>query len=177
MKLSSSLLVLAVFVCSNFLTFGFLNAQEIGDEIILEEPVALSSLPENTNPTAQKDLEVIANVDYHVRGLLTTTIESTATELMDIQSEEKVDIQAILPPDFAGQDVTLEALDGGTAELSGLQSTVDDQGLVPLSFTAGTKPGLYRVVVKTDATRFILKFWVPDPADASSNPEVVTPAP
>lgn len=165
MKYYSRLLVLVVLGFS--VVVGTVAKAQSEDEIILEGPVDLASLGPNTNPTLSDDLQVTATVSYARRGVLSTATGNGTTELLDIQSAETVSVEVIFPPDLTGQTLIVEALDGGAVDDNGKEK-VGDEGSALVNFTAGTKPGLYRVRVSGGAAVLLIKFWLSDP----SNPDL-----
>jgi hypothetical protein len=169
------ILTLTVFLgIATFLAFGTARAQS-EEGILLEGPVALSSLAPNANPTVPRDLELTAIVSYTRRGSLTSTTMTGATELMDIQSAESVNIEVDFPSDFANKTLVVEPLDGGSTDV-GDEATVGRDGVAQFNFTAGSKPGLYRVRISGGAAKLVLNFWLAD-TSGSSQMSVLVPTP
>jgi hypothetical protein len=179
MKVPPHLTGLAFFASVNVLGLAQLAAQSDSEQVVLEPPIALSTVSSSPTPapvdSPQDDPSV--TVVFGNGGSLTTLAAQGLTALIGIGAAETVIVQTAFPSASAGEIVLAQSLDGGVVTADGAETTIDVEGRITLNFTAGDKPGLYRLSVRTGENISIIQFWVPNPADSSGDPPVLTPDP
>lgn len=121
-----------------------------------------------------------AALDFSNNRVLDLKSDSDGSfELVALASGETVAVAIGLPTSLSGNTLSVERLDGGTVSVGQDESlTVSDKGVVTFSFTPGTGPGIYRLILRNgEDDHWQLSFSVPNPADADTNPAALQPQP
>ncbi len=159
MKFFNVVAGLAAFASVTFYPVSFLLAQAVQVD------------PQQLGQSGDGPVAVVSFADGR---WLTATAERGLSSPIGLQPNDEVTLELSFPQDFAGQPIGAESLDGGTLLSSQRTAILNADGAINLTFAAGTQPGLHRIAVRAGGTVSLLRFWVIDPANPTSHPELLS---